>query len=110
MYRRSSLSSLTHSTLLIMDTSSMMSRSSDLNFFPLMACSSCTRKLARVRPPMRVAAFPVSAALTTELSWCQPEQNALIASTTRLLPVPPAPPRNISSWSSRSRDSKSHAR
>ncbi|EEY54734.1 uncharacterized protein PITG_08267 [Phytophthora infestans T30-4] len=107
MYRRRSLSSLTHSALLIMDTSSMSSRSSGANFFIFMACSSRTRKLASVRPLISVAAFPVNAVLTRELVRCQPEQNALTASTTRLLPVPPAPPRNMSSWSSRSRDAKS---
>ncbi|OWZ08231.1 hypothetical protein PHMEG_00019261, partial [Phytophthora megakarya] len=106
LYRRSSLSTFSHSALLIMDTSSITRRSSGVNFFSLMARLSRNKKLARVLPPISVAAFPVSAVLTIESSWCQLEQNALTASITRLFPVPPAPPRNISNWSTWSCASK----
>ncbi|OWZ15363.1 hypothetical protein PHMEG_00011001 [Phytophthora megakarya] len=100
MYLRNNRSSLTHSVLLTIDISSRVAttrRSRGLNFFSLIACSNRMRKLASVRPPICVAALPVSAVLTVALLRCQPEQNVLTASTTRILPVPRAPPRNRSS-------------
>ncbi|KAE9099203.1 hypothetical protein PF010_g15286 [Phytophthora fragariae] len=54
-----------------------------------MACWMRIKKLASVHPPISVAAFPVSAAFTTESSRCQLKQKASTASMTRLFPVPP---------------------
>ncbi|EGZ05530.1 hypothetical protein PHYSODRAFT_533759 [Phytophthora sojae] len=85
MYRRNKWSSFSHSVLFIMEISSTTSRSSGANCFSLVACSRRMRKLASVRPLM------------------SPLQNKSTALMTRLFPVPPAPPRNMSSWSSRSR-------
>jgi hypothetical protein len=67
------------------------------NRFSLVACWMRIKKLASVRPPIRVAAFSVSAAFTTASSRCQLKQKASTASMTRLSPVPPGSPRNNSS-------------
>ncbi|OWZ18814.1 hypothetical protein PHMEG_0007040 [Phytophthora megakarya] len=97
LYRRSSLSSLSQSSLVIIETSSITSASRGAKFLSWIACSTQMRKLASVRAPISVAAFPVRAVFTSERSRCQLAQNSLSASMTRLFPVPPAPPRNMSS-------------
>ncbi|EEY52897.1 uncharacterized protein PITG_19358 [Phytophthora infestans T30-4] len=81
LYRRNSLSSRSHSVLVNIETSSITRRSSGAKCLLLIACFKRMRKLASVRPPISLV------------------QNASMASITRLLPVPPAPPRNSSSWS-----------
>ncbi|ETI30429.1 hypothetical protein F443_22447 [Phytophthora nicotianae P1569] len=107
LYLRNSLSSFNHSGFDNIDTSSMTSASSVENDLSWIACLIRMRKLAKVRAPIRVAAFPVSAVFVSEASRCQLIQNELTALITQLLPVPPAPPRNMSSCSSLSFASKS---
>eukprot|EP00644_Phytophthora_capsici_P012905 jgi/Phyca11/101672/e_gw1.5.1307.1 len=80
-------------------TSSMTSMSSGAKYLSWIACLIRIRKLARVRAPIKVAAFPVRAVFVTEVSRCQLVQNVFTASMIRLLPVPPAPPRNMSNCS-----------
>eukprot|EP00644_Phytophthora_capsici_P001414 jgi/Phyca11/104981/e_gw1.10.338.1 len=89
LYLRSILSSFNHSGFDIIDTSSMTSASSVANDLSWITCLMRMRKLANVRAPISLA------------------QNVLTASMIRLLPVPPAPPRNMSSCSSLSFSSKS---
>ncbi|OWY98257.1 hypothetical protein PHMEG_00031009 [Phytophthora megakarya] len=96
LYCRSALSSFNHSDLDIMETSSMTRRSSGMKCLFRTACFSLIMKLARVRPPISVAALPVRAAFSTASSRCQLALKAWMASITRLLPVPPAPPRLFS--------------
>ncbi|ETO62291.1 hypothetical protein F444_19779 [Phytophthora nicotianae P1976] len=106
LYRRNSLSRRSHSVLVNIETSSITRRSSGAKCLLLIARFKCMRKLASVRPRISVATLPVSAVFTTASSRCQLVQNASTASITRLLPVPPAPPRKSSSWSSVKRTSK----